>query len=135
MRFHSDPFLIDRERKRVHGPSHCQGPAHDERHTLRVCRIEFLDPYFFKSFLLGVELVWQVLHALPWAIAGVASAFGPTNRTTEDISKIAVAVPITIANLSAFAFCCMGHAPMSAREFLTSLSLNRIQMGRTYPLV
>ena len=35
--------------------------------------------YFFKSFLLGLELVWQALHGLPWPIAGVASAFGATN--------------------------------------------------------
>ena len=49
--------------------------------------------YFFKSFLLGLELVWQALHGLPWPIAGVASAFGAPSSIAKNVSKTAAADP------------------------------------------
>jgi hypothetical protein len=58
--------------------------------------------------LLGGEPAWQLLHGLPFAIAGVACAFDVENVSTANVSKTNAAAPtnpLTIANMIAFGYC------------------------------
>jgi hypothetical protein len=45
--------------------------------------------------LLGGEPVWQVLHALPFAIWGVAFALDIVSEFTASVRKNIITVPIT----------------------------------------
>jgi len=49
--------------------------------------------YFFTLDLLGGEPAWQVLHGLPFAIAGVACTFGVVRAIIMNASKTPVMVP------------------------------------------
>jgi hypothetical protein len=58
--------------------------------------------------LLGGEPAWQLLHGLPFAIAGVACVFDVENVSTANVSKTSAAAPtnpLTIANMIAFGYC------------------------------
>jgi hypothetical protein len=58
--------------------------------------------------LLGGEPVWQVLHGLPFAIAGVACALCASNMSIAIVTKVSAAAPmnpLTTAGLIAFAYC------------------------------
>jgi hypothetical protein len=61
---------------------------------------------FFRLALLGGEPAWQVPHGFPFAIAGVACAFGIANVSAANVKKINVTTPTKSLFIAiAFRFC------------------------------
>jgi hypothetical protein len=50
--------------------------------------------YFFRLDLLGGEPAWQVVHGLPFAIAGVACALDTVNELTATVRKNKATAPM-----------------------------------------
>jgi hypothetical protein len=63
--------------------------------------------YFFKLDLLGGEPVWQVLHAFPFAIWGVACALDIVREFIAKVRKNMITVPITVVTIPVFVAGCI----------------------------
>ena len=66
--------------------------------------------YFFKLDLLGGEPVWQVLHALPFAIWGVACALDIVSEFIASVRKNIITVPITVVTIPVFVAGCISSS-------------------------